>query len=836
MEAERWQRIDDLLQGALDCAPDRRGAFLENACGQDAALRSEVESLLEAYSRAGSLTAGPAFEDGLRVLTQDQPEAATDSMLGRRIGPYQIIRLIGSGGMGAVYLAARVDGAFQKEVAVKVIRRGLDTDRIIRRFSSECQMLASLDHPNITRVLDAGTTDDGLPYFVMEKMEGQPIDRFCQAVGLDLNGRLRLFRTVCEAVQCAHRNLIVHCDIKPGNVLVTAEGVPKLLDFGIARLLRPPADDATRDGATAALYLMTPEYASPEQVRGEPVTTVSDVYSLGILLYQLLTGELPNRLLRRTPAEIERSICEQEPARPSLVAPRAIGRCLRGDLDNIVLMAIRKDPRQRYGSVEQVSEDIRRYLEGLPVIARPETRGYRAAKFVRRHKASVAAAILIFFLLAGGITATLWQAAVARHERDAARLEQAKAARINAFLQEMVGYSAVTAGGPNHTSRDATVAEMLDDAAQRVETELADQPQVKAGMLATIGSTYMVQAKLDRAQRFLREAYDLDLKLYGSNSRQTASVMVPLGGLSYLRGDYAGADSWYGKALPIYRAHLKDVDFEIRWMAALSSDAAFAKRALGRPAEAEALWQEALGYAPRIPPKYRGQTIAPRTFLAQLYMDRGDVAKADPLASEAVRELRSWGGDRVSLAQTLIDLGTIRRLQIRYAEAEALIQEGTNLFALAVGNDHPNVAYGLLSLSSLHYYESKFDQAAQEARQALNIVKKLPPGTNYYAAVYNALGRALNGAGRSTEAEPLLREALAIRRKYPRRGDIATALGSLGECLVAQKRYAEAEPLLVESYQILMVQHVPESPVLREARDRLVSVHAALDKSSMPIH
>jgi tetratricopeptide (TPR) repeat protein len=271
-------------------------------------------------------------------------------------------------------------------------------------------------------------------------------------------------------------------------------------------------------------------------------------------------------------------------------------------------------------------------------------------------------------------------------------------------------------------------------------------------------------------------------------------------------------------------------------MAALSSDAAFAKRALGRPAEAEALWQEALGYAPRIPPKYRGQTIAPRTFLAQLYMDRGDVAKADPLASEAVRELRSWGGDRVSLAQTLIDLGTIRRLQIRYAEAEALIQEGTNLFALAVGNDHPNVAYGLLSLSSLHYYESKFDQAAQEARQALNIVKKLPPGTNYYAAVYNALGRALNGAGRSTEAEPLLREALAIRRKYPRRGDIASALGSLGECLVAQKRYAEAEPLLVESYQILMVQHVPESPVLREARDRLVSVHAALDKSSMPIH
>jgi eukaryotic-like serine/threonine-protein kinase len=331
----------------------------------------------------------------------------------------------------------------------------------------------------------------------------------------------------------------------------------------------------------------------------------------------------------------------------------------------------------------------------------------------------------------------------------------------------------------------------------------------------------------------LREAYDLDIKLYGPEGRQTASVMHGLADLCYLTGDYAAAESWFRKALPIYRRYSVEPDFEIRLLAAMLSDAAFVMRALGRLGEAEALWSEGLTYAPRLPAKYRASGIVPKTFLAQLYIDRGDVDRADALASEASRELRALGTDRFPLAQSLIDLGNIRRLQARYAEADSLIQEGTDLYAQAQGDDHPNVAYGLTSLAVSHYDQGRYELAEHDARRALKTVEKLPKG-HYYAGVHIALGMVLNKTGRAREAEPLLREGLAIReQKSPRQSNyVAIALGSLGECLTTQKRYAEAEPLLLESYQTLNSLHVPQSPVLKEGRERLVSLYAAWGKPS----
>jgi serine/threonine-protein kinase len=570
---------------------------------------------------------------------------------------------------------------------------------------------------------------------------------------------------------------------------------------------------------------------SPEQVRGDPITTSSDVYSLGVLLYELLTGVKPYRLAERTPAEMERVICYEEPERPSVVARSVPGRALRGDLDNIVLMAMRKEPQRRYTSAEQLSDDIDRHLANVPIFARPDTRGYRAWKFIQRNKPWVAAAVLIFVSLALGIAVSLWQAQAARKQRDLARLEQAKAARINAFLQEMVGYSGVGGAAPNHR-HDATVAEMLDNAAQRVETELNDQPEVKAEMLGTIGGTYLSQAKYAISERYLREAFDLDIQLYGPFARQAAAVMYTLGSLSYLKGESTVADSWFQKALPIYRRHANDADFEIRLLVAILSDAAFVKRALGQFDQAEALWREALTYGPRLPPKYRGQSIAPKTFLAQLYMDRGDTEKADPLASEASEQLRAFGGDRFSLAQSLIDLGNVRRLENRYTKAEPLIQEGIQLYSQAQGSSHPNVAYGLLSLATLHYYQGKYVLAEQDASEAQRIVQQLPKGTNYHAVADIVRGRILTKTGRAREAEPLLREGLAIQRESARRTDATLALGILGECLIAQKRYAEAEPLLVESYQTLKRVHVPESPLIREARERLEVLYGAWGKSA----
>jgi serine/threonine-protein kinase len=805
MPSEQWQRVEQILESAMTCDPGMRAVFLDAACGNDAELRREVESLL-AFHRDDDLTRDSGFADAIRVLEKRD----TNLNEGRKIGAYRVLREIGRGGMGNVYLAARADDAFQKLVAVKIIRRGMDLDDVVQRFRAERRILAILDHPNVSRLLDGGATDDGLPYFVMEFIEGEPIDKYCDAHKLTIAERLKLFQGVCSAVSYAHQNLIVHRDIKPANVLVTNEGVPRLLDFGIAKLLAP--DTVTQEKTVTALRALTPEYASPEQVRGEAITTASDTYSLGVLLYWLLTGHRPYRSPMSSPEEIERAICEEEPVTPSL--PH--------DLGAIVLMALRKDPRRRYASVDQLSEDIRRYLQNLPVAARPDTHAYRAAKFIRRNKRWVAMTAIAFISLTGGIAASLWQTHIAR-------IEQAKAARMNTFLQEMVSGTWRTA---NQKGLDATVADMLADAAQRVETELADQPEVKAAMLGTIGGAYEGSAKYDLAARYLHQAYALNVQLHGPDSLQAASLMHPLATLKCLTGNYVAGDSWFHKALPIYRRHVNDSNFEIRLMPAFLSDAAFAARALGHLDEAERLWREALVYTPRVPSRYRPMEATVKTFLAQLYVDRGDIRKADPLASEAVRDLRPLG-DRPSLAQSLIDLGNVRRLQGRYSEADQLIQEGTDLYAQSQGGDNPNVAYGLVSLANSRYYQRRYDLAEQGVRKAMRIVEKLPKNAHARETTNIALALILNKTGRSGEAEALLRDTLAVAQQNSRRPlDVVLASGALGECLAIQKRYAEAEPLLVQSYATLKSVQVPGSPAIREARERLASLYAARGKPS----
>ena len=390
----------------------------------------------------------------------------------RRIGPYRLVRRIGRGGMGTVYLAIRDDEAFQRRVAVKVLKRGMDSDAIVRRFRTERQILAGLSHPNIAALLDGGTTPDGLPYLAMEYIEGQPIGDFCESGHLDTSARLRLFRDVCSAVQYAHQNLVIHRDIKPQNVLVTGDGTPKLLDFGIAKLLNPELGGETIAPTVAGVQMMTPEYASPEQVLGQPVTTATDVYSLGVLLYELLTGRRPYYLASRTPADIARIVCESVPVRPSTAVtaisdttqddlvtgaypdaapPRAVTgqatesaavqrlrRRLSGDLDNIVLKALSKEPARRYASVDQLSEDLRRHLEGLPVIARADTLRYRASKFVRRNRAAVVAVVATFVALVAGVVGVGWQARVARAERLQAEKRFDDVRRLaNSFLFEV---------------------------------------------------------------------------------------------------------------------------------------------------------------------------------------------------------------------------------------------------------------------------------------------------------------------------------------------------------------------------------------------------------------
>ncbi len=415
MTSERWKRIETLFEQTLEIPTAARPQFLQ-AIG-DPELRGEVESLLQSHRQAGAFLDEPD-----RFFSSESFELDALSP-GQIIDRYRIIREIGRGGMGAVFLAERADDEYRKQVALKLIKRGTDTDSVLRHFRNERQILAGFDHPNIARLLDGGTTESGLPYFVMEYIEGLPIDEYCNAHALSVIGRLKLFREVCAAVSYAHRHLVIHRDIKRSNILVTAEGVPKLLDFGIAKLLQE--DDAAQATMTG-LHLMTPASASPEQLRGQPVTTATDVYSLGIVLYELLCGRSPYQFSSQLPHDMARVITEAEPRKPSTTVTRESrysqfeirnSKLLKGDLDNIALMALRKEPERRYQSVEQFSEDIRRHLEERPVLARKDTMGYRAAKFARRNKVGLAAAALVLLVLLGGIVATIRQAQIANREK-----------------------------------------------------------------------------------------------------------------------------------------------------------------------------------------------------------------------------------------------------------------------------------------------------------------------------------------------------------------------------------------------------------------------------------
>ncbi len=429
MTPERWQRTKEIVADALEKNAPQRSAFVARACQGDTDLLREVESMLAHADEETRF--GPCLEDLGRSVT--------DTLVGQMAGSYRITREIGRGGMGTIYLAHRADEEFEKEVAIKLLKRGTDTDEVMRRFRAEREILARLEHPNIARLLDAGTTGSGLPYFVMEYVAGTRVTDYCFAQNLSIRARLELFRKICGAVQFAHQNLIVHRDLKPANILITAEGEPKLLDFGIAKLLAPDGDSF--QATQLDQQRLTPSNASPEQVRGDVITTVSDVYALGVLLYEMLVGHSPHRFTGAHPSatELWRVIGETTPVRPSAAArDPQVARHLSGDLDDILLTALRKEPARRYAGVGSFAEDIRRYLDQKPVHARPATIGYRAEKFFQRNRAATIAAGLALVALLGGTTISIWSATLARSEaRRAERNFQDVRQLTNSFLFEI---------------------------------------------------------------------------------------------------------------------------------------------------------------------------------------------------------------------------------------------------------------------------------------------------------------------------------------------------------------------------------------------------------------
>jgi serine/threonine protein kinase len=721
IQPDRWRQIDTLFAAALERPAGERDAFLAAACEGDAELLREVEELLAADEESATFLERPAGE--LLGFVQE---------LEGRLGPYRLLCRLGDGGMGTVYLARREDEHYERDVAVKVIRSGLQSPEALHRFFAERQILARLEHPNIARLYDGGSTEDGRPYLVMELVEGVPVDEYCDAHQLSIDQRLDLFRRICAAVQYAHQNLLVHRDLKPANILVTAAGEPKLLDFGIAKRLEPGSStvpNMTRTG----LRMMTPVYASPEQVRGEAIATTSDVYALGVLLYELLAGRSPYRVVNGLPHEIEHAICEQESERPSValfravagalspeeigqargMRPHALQRRLRGDLDNVVLMALRKEPGRRYGSAAQLSRDLESHLQSLPVMARPDTLPYRARKFARRHRAGVAAAAVVVLLVGGFIGSLIVQGRRIVQERDKARYSLT-------FLLDTFKDA-----DPYHTKGERLTAdEIMTRGAERVSRDLSRQPDIQAALMDAIGEVERGLGRYDRAEPLLERGLALRSATFGPSSMEVADSLEHLGRLKQDRSAYADSEELLRRALAIKRSLLGNRRLETAKALNQLGELLVTK---GESTEAEKLHREALAIAMRVEGAI-GPTVAESLLLlAKSKKGLGNYAAAERIARQGlIVERKVLDPQDPGLYRFQTNVGEVLIEAGKFKEAENLLRASLQAQRRILGQEHPDLAMTLAHLATALYRQGRWAESEAVHREALAAAADLP--------------------------------------------------------------------------------------------------------------
>lgn len=803
MTPERWAAAQELFEAALAQPDEERGAWVDGAAA-DADLAALVRGMLEADAVERGGEPLDAVVRKAMVETANAPRPAPD-----RLGPYKIVRMLGEGGMGAVYLAERDDDEFLQQVAIKVARGLLDPERV-RQFRTERQILAWLEHPNIARLLDGGTTADGLPYLVMEHVEGQPIDAYCNQARLDVTARLRLFLDVCDAVSHAHRSLIVHRDIKPSNIMVTDEGVPKLLDFGIARLALDGAPDAPGGGPHR---MMTPYYASPEVVRGGQVTTAADVYALGVLLHELLTGTRPLRFRTMTSEEVERVVCHVDPRPPSLAAhdtdgqgpppadraaerqttPRALAARLAGDLDAIVARALHKEPAQRYASVETLATDIRAALDHRPVSARPQTWRYVAGRFVGRHRWATAAAVTAAVAVSAAAVVFSVQAARLAEERDRTARERDTARQVSRFLTDLFEVSNPDVTG---SSEEVTAQELLKRGAQRIDADLAGQPVVQARLLATMGMAYTSQGAYQASLSLFQRALELRRATLGPDDLDTVASMDDMGEAYRELGRFDEAESMHREAL----AAKQRLGAPPSSLAASLNNVGLTLSERGRFAEAEPLLRQALDTWRRHEGPAADVVASGLNNLADVVRQQGRLAEAVPLLEEAIAIRRQTvGATHPSLAIVVGHLGRVYSLQGNAAKAEPLLREALNIRQRVYGDDHPDTVNTRSDLTSLLHDQGDLAGAEPLYRAAVrSLAARLGPTSQDYAVQVNNLATVLEDQRRFDEAERLYRESLAIRQQSdaPAPPSVARAQHNLARTLLAMGRIPEAEALV----------------------------------------
>ncbi len=797
MDSDRWDRVSAVFGEAVEVAVEERQQFLEQACGDDQELLQEVESLLAAHSSAQG-----------EFLEQLSPAAAghlddTGAKPPERIGSWRVVGEIGRGGMGVVYEARRDDGQFEQTAAVKLIKRGMDSEQILERFLRERQILARMEHPGIARLLDGGVTSQGRPWFALERVEGAPLTEYCDQQGLDVKARLRLFGEVCSAVEYAHRNLVVHRDLKPSNVLVDDDRRVKLLDFGIAKILRN-SDESAGTRTAAEGRLVSPGYGAPELVLGDPITTATDVYSLGVILYEMLSGARPYEL---QPGPIANQIMRQAgspPPKLSTVAAKASRRRgLDSDLDTIAAKAVQFEPQRRYASAEALREDVERYLRSEPVRACPDSLAYRAKKFFQRHRTSVVAAILVILSLVLGLGAALWQADVAARERDTARQESEQAQQARDFIVDLFRDSDPREpGGPELTAR-----QILDRGLERVRSRGADRPDLRVELLNTVGE------------------------------------------VSTLLGDYAGARALYKESLEIDSG--ERVQDQLRLAAALNGYGQ-ASGYLGEDEVAEEHQRRALDI-------YLELSGLDDLETAQAFNDLGVALARQRKLPEAVESYRKSvdiyervaGPDHPETLSTLGNLSLSVRLMGDFLEAERLLELVIERMRRSHGEGHSDMGYYLGELAAAKVRLGRLQEAEPMSRRSFELTREFwgesHPTTsvrrNNFAMVAHKLGNDL-------EAEELMRQTLAheidqygsehsyVAMDHDNLARVLVELGRVDEALrqieIAERIHtARSSPRLLASHRLRHAQARLAAGELEAARD-LIDAALAFERQRDP--
>ncbi|MDA8018093.1 MAG: serine/threonine-protein kinase [Thermoanaerobaculia bacterium] len=823
-------RLEELFAVGSELHGAERERFLREC--DDSSLRRDLVSLLAAHDEAQGRIESVDAVRAAKLLDSEQ------TLLGERtVGPYRLLRTLGEGGMGTVFLAERIQGGFEQHVALKLVKKGMDSEAIVERFRQERQILAQLQHPGITRLLDGGLSDDGRPFFAMEFVDGKSILDYSLQNQLGVDARVELFLQVCDAVQLAHRNLVIHRDLKPSNILVTQTGDVKLVDFGIAKVLDPIGKTGAGRLTELGLRALTPEYASPEQIRGEAVTTASDVYGLGVVLFELLTGQLPYEGDLTTPAEIIRAVSEKEPRVASVAARRherigsrrGVSRHLQGDLDAILSKALAKGLDRRYPSVEALGEDLRRYLTGQPVQARTPGTGYRLGKFVGRHKLAVVSVTVAVLALLLGFAGTAWQAAVADSERNRAEVQLSKAIAVEEFLTSLV-----QSIDPFQTAGETwTADQLLDQGVSRIEDGLESEPEVEAHLLGVLGGVSRSLGQLQRAEELWRRSLSLRREYFAEASSEVAEGLRGLADVLYQRDQHEEASTLLEEALRIERQRLEETpQAPTLPLAKTLAQLGVERLEVDRYSEARALYEESLSLYRGMAGDLRAEIAEVQVSLASLERETGNLVAAERLNRSALETQREvLGPKHPRVAITASNLGGILRQSGDLAGAEPLYREALAVSREAFGNEHPEVSTRLNNLAALLLSRGEFGEAATFFEQVLDLdLKFLGEDHVYVAFSLDNLAAVLAELGQIDEALDHFARGheILVASRGPKSKDVAINLAGTAVAFRLRGEPSVAVRLIEESLSIYAATLPEPHPLLAKALKHLGDAKADL--------